>query len=349
MCSYEQSAKRVADELPAVGSRSPATGRVPHVIRSVIALILFSHVALVGSSTAAKQSRTSNSPIAVRADHMVLDLVAHHDELLVGTQSGRVDVYDLTTGDLRDPLFVESADAAGGFAPTIRSLDVAPNGTELAVVSSNGSLRRFALDAESESGEARLVDQKRFPGLMLARYLDDRRILLADMRGELSLFDIEAGVEIHRRQLDYDPIYAIELSPDRGLLAVAFRSSRIQIVEPETGEIRYILKGHLDSVFGLGWLNDHELATASKDKRLLLWDLREPDPEPRLLYRGDHFLTAVGIDRMGGRVALPLEGFDIGLLKLSDQRIEQRLDGHTAPHTEAPLHRRRASSRERRP
>jgi hypothetical protein len=66
------------------------------------------------------------------------------------------------------------------------------------------------------------------------------------MRGELSLFDIERGIErgieIHRRQLDYDPIYAIELSPDRGLLAIAFRSSRVQIVEPETGKIRHVLK-----------------------------------------------------------------------------------------------------------
>jgi len=126
MCSHEQSAKRVADELSAVGSRSFATGRVPQVIRSVIVLILFSHVALVGSSIAAKQAGTSNSAIAVRADHMVLDLVTHHDELLVGTQSGRVDVYDLATGDLREPIFVEPAVATGGFAPTIRSLDVAP-------------------------------------------------------------------------------------------------------------------------------------------------------------------------------------------------------------------------------
>jgi len=241
---------------------------------------------------------------------MVLDVVTHEDQLLVATQSGRVDIYDLATGELRSPFFVEPSEPDAGFAPTVRSLDVAPDGTELAVVSSSGILRRFALDAQPASG---------------------RRILLADMRGELALFDIELDSEIHRRQLDYDPIYAIELSPDRSLLAVAFRSSRVQIVEPETGEIRHVLKGHLDSVFGLGWLNDHELATAGKDKRLLIWNLRESEPEPRLLYRGDHFLTALGIDRIGDRVALPLDGFDIGLLELSGQQIERRLDGHTAP------------------
>ena len=331
MRSDEQSVKRLADRSCATGSGLRADGRVFHAIRFAIALIAFSHVALVVSSTAASQSRTSASPIAIRADHMVLDLVTHEDRLLVATQSGRVDIYDLATGEIRSPFFVEPSEPDAGFAPTVRSLDVAPDGTELAVVSSNGMLRRFTLDAQLAPGTTRLIGQQQVPGLMLARYLDNRRLLLADMRGELALFDIELGSEIHRRQLEYDPIFAIELSPDRSLLAVAFRSSRVQIVEPETGEIRHVLKGHLDSVFGLGWLNNHELATAGKDKRLLIWNLRESEPEPRLLYRGDHFLTALGIDRIGGRVALPLDGFDIGLLELSGQQIERRLDGHTAP------------------
>jgi len=269
--------------------------------------------------------------LAVRADHMVLDLVVYRDQLLVGTQSGRIDVYDRMTGDLRLPLFVDTAAADNGFAPTVRSLAVSPDGTELAVATSDGLLRRFELGEKSKSTEAVLVDERAFPGLMLTRYLDDRRILLADMRGELSLFDIERGIEIHRRQLDYDPIYAIELSPDRRLLAVAFRSSRVQIVEPESGEVRHVLKGHLDSVFGVAWLSDHELATAGKDKRVLVWDLRKSNPEPRVLYRGDHFITALGFDRIAGRMALSLDGFDVGLVQLSDQRIERRLSGHTAP------------------
>jgi WD40 repeat protein len=297
----------------------------------VISLIVFSHLALVVSAAGANEARTSRPMIAVRADHMVLDLVMYRDQILVGTQSGHVDVYNRATGDLRPPIFVYSAPTDSGFAPTVRSLAVSPNGTELAVATSDGLLRRFELGEKSESGEAVLLDERAVPGLMLARYLDDRRILLADMRGELSLLDIAGGIEIHRRQLDYDPIYAIELSPDKRLLAVAFRSSRVQIVEPESGEVRHVLKGHLDSVFGVAWLSDHELATAGKDKRVLVWDLRKIDPQPRVLYRGDHFITALGVDRIAGRVALSLDGFDIGLVQLSDQQIEQRLSGHTAP------------------
>jgi WD40 repeat protein len=304
---------------------------MPHAIGSLFSLVVLSLLAAVVGVTSASEARTSRPVLSVRADHMVLDLVIYRDQLLVGTQSGRVDIYDRATGQLRPPLFVESASSDSGFAPTIRSLDVSPNGTELAVATADGLLRRFELAEKSQAGEAVLVDERAIPGLMLARYLDDRLILLADMRGELALFDIDRATEIHRHQLDYDPIYAIELSPDHGLLAVAFRSSRVQIVEPETGEVRHVLKGHLDSVFGVAWLSDHELATAGKDKRVLVWDLREPDPRPRVLYRGDHFITALGIDRIAGRVALSLDGFDVGLVQLSDQKIERRLSGHTAP------------------
>ena len=42
-------------------------------------------------------------------------------------------------------------------------------------------------------------------------------------------------------------------------------------------------------------------------------------------------MTAVGVDRVHGRLALPLDGFDVGVMQLSDRSIEQRLEGHTAP------------------
>ena len=107
MRSDEQSVKRLADRSGATGSGLRGDGRIFHAVRFAIALIAFSHVALVVSSTAASQSRTSASPIAIRADHMVLDVVTHEDQLLVATQSGRVDIYDLATGEFRSPFFVE--------------------------------------------------------------------------------------------------------------------------------------------------------------------------------------------------------------------------------------------------
>lgn len=100
---------------------------------------------MVVGVTSASEAQASRPMLSVRADHMVLDLAIYRDQLLLGTPSDRVDVYDLATGHLRPPLFVESASADSGFAQTVRSLALSPNGTELAVPTSDSLLRRFEL------------------------------------------------------------------------------------------------------------------------------------------------------------------------------------------------------------
>jgi len=111
----------------------------------------------------------------------------------------------------------------------------------------------------------------------------------------------------------------------------AFRSSRIQIVAIESGETLQVLHGHRDSVYGLAWLGDSRLASAGKDKHLLTWNLKRPTPAPRVLYAGDHYITALAVDSQAGRLALPLEEHRVGLIRVSDGEVTHRLEGHTAP------------------
>lgn len=270
--------------------------------------------------------------VSIRADHMVLDIALRGDQLLVATQSGRVDVYDGLTGDVLPSLYSEPELDDRPFTPTVRSLAISPDGTELSVVTSDGLLHRQALGTEGVLTRAQPLGVTAVPGLMLVRYLDGPRLLLADMRGELALLDTLSGDEVYRRQLDYDPIFAMDLSPDRSQLALAFRSSRVQIVSPATGETTRVLKGHLDSVFALEWRGDHKLVTAGKDKQMFEWDLRETDPKPRSLYRGDHYITALGIDQAGDRLAFPVDEHAVAFIELASGRIEERrLEGHTAP------------------
>ncbi|MCP5040363.1 MAG: PQQ-binding-like beta-propeller repeat protein [bacterium] len=291
-------------------------------------------VVLQASLVAAAGDGFASRPlVSIRADHMVLDVALDGPRLLVATQSGRVDAYDRETGDALPSLHAEPEVEGRPFPVAVRSLAIAPGGGELAVVTSDGLLRRYALDAEAEPAPAgaQLVGTTAIPGLMLVTYMDAKQLLAADMRGELALLDLAGGVEVYRRQLEYDPVYAMALSPDRSLLALAFRSSRVQVVSPQTGETQHVLKGHLDSVFDLDWISARKLVTAGKDKRMLEWDLFEDDPRPHSIYRGDHYITALGIDRRGGRVALPLEDHDVGLIELADGTIGRRLQGHTAP------------------
>jgi WD40 repeat protein len=163
------------------------------------------------------------------------------------------------------------------------------------------------------------------------RFLDERRLLLGSMRGELALLDLETGREIFRRQLEYDPVYGLALSPDGARLAVALRASRLHVVKPESGAALQRLAGHVDSVYAVTWLGPRQLASAGKDKRVLVWNLEEDAPQPRELFRGDRYVTALAAGPRARRLAFSLEGSDVGVLQVTDGHITRVLKGHTAP------------------
>jgi WD40 repeat protein len=214
------------------------------------------------------------------------------------------------------------------FPATVTAVAVSPSGALCAVVSSDGLLELYRV------GDARFADpvqRLRVPDLLTARFLGDDRLLVGDRRGEVALVEVASGREIYRRQLEYDPIYVLAPSPDGRRVAVAFRSSRIQVVAADTGETQHVLTGHRDSVYGLAWLSDDELVSGSKDKSVLLWNLAQPGDEPRLVYAADHYVTALGVDRGQGLLALPLEDHEVGVLRIADGRILRRFCGHTGP------------------
>jgi len=266
--------------------------------------------------------------VSLRADHMILDAAIRGSRVFVATQSGQVGTFDWRRGKVEEPLLVLEQPEGREFPPTVSSVAISPSGHLCAAVSSDGRLRVGRL---GDSGALEPLFSRSRSGLLVARFLDEERLLLGDMRGELALLDLVSQREVYRRQLDYDPIYALSVGPESRRVAVALRSSRIHIVDADTGATLHALEGHRDSVFDVAWLAVDRLASGSKDKRLLLWDISRDDPEPSLLYAGDHYITALAVEPATGTLAFTLDANRIGLLRLADHRVTRRLEGHTAP------------------
>lgn len=279
----------------------------------------------------AAQAVVAGPMLSLRADHMVLDAAAHGSKLLVATQSGQLGAFDWREGRVEEPLLVLEPPEGQELPPTLSSVAVSPSGQLCATISSDGRLRVGRLGGPGGPGVLEPLFSKQRSGLLIARFLDEERLLLGDMRGELALLDLVSEREVYRRQLDYDPIYALAVGPERRRVAVALRSSRIQIVDAESGATLHVLEGHRDSVFDVLWLGVDRLASGSKDKSLLLWDISRNDPKPRLLYAGDHYITALALEPRSETLAFTLDHNRVGILRLADQHITQRLEGHTAP------------------
>lgn len=284
---------------------------------------------VVGASVPMRADAAVQAPsLAFRAEHMVLDAAVRGFQILVGTQSGRVAVYDWRDGRVLAPLLSLEPGEGQEYPASVTSVAASPAGTRCAVVSSDGVLRVFEF---APGGGAALSLIRERHGLRIASFLDEEKLLLGDLRGELALLDLDAGRELYRRQLEYDPIYSVTPGPSGARAALAFRSSAIQIVDVRSGETTAVLRGHRDSVYALAWLGADTLVSGGKDKRLFAWNLPRPAAEPRELYRGDHYITALGSDADSTRLALSLDDHRIGILRLADGQITHRLEGHTAP------------------
>lgn len=266
--------------------------------------------------------------VTLRADHMVLDAALRDTTVLVAVQSGRVEAFDWLEGRSLEPLLALPPEPGHRYPPTISSVAISPGGRLVAAAASDGKLRILELDGEIRAAPLRTITAS---GVQLCRFLGERRLLLGKMTGELALLALDGEREIYRRQLEYDPVYALAISPDGRRVAVAFRSSRIQILDAASGEMLQALEGHRDSVYDLAWLRENALVSGGKDKRVFLWNLETSPPRPRLLHQGDRPVTAIAVDAARDRVAAAIEGEKIALIDLRSHRVDALLAGHTAP------------------
>eukprot|EP00889_Picochlorum_renovo_P003913 jgi/Picre1/30943/NNA_006302.t1 len=70
-------------------------------------------------------------------------------------------------------------------------------------------------------------------------------------------------------------IHALSLNPSRTLIATGGTDTRDLIVlDGESFKPRVSLLGHTDWVFGCAWISDQHLASASKDCRVALWNVK---------------------------------------------------------------------------
>lgn len=153
----------------------------------------------------------------------------------------------------------------------LRCLRIAPNGQTLATAWSDGTLRLWDLASQSVrtvlSNHRDKVQATAFSadGRLLASVGDDATVRLWDVRG------VQPN-QLWRQSLPSEGT-AVTFSPDGATLAVGLRNGRIELRDPQSGDHRLSLQGHVDNVCALVYTSDGEtLFSASLDGKVQTWD-----------------------------------------------------------------------------
>jgi WD40 repeat protein len=159
---------------------------------------------------------------------------------------------------------------------TYRCAAFAPNGRTLAMGCDDGSITLLEVPSGRERGVLRgHVDAVR----SLAFAPDSRRLVSSGQDRGIMLWDTRRRALV--RSLagpGANPVQLVAFSPDGESIAVGEMSGNPQdvtLVDPETGQVRARLTGHLSGLSALAFAPDgHTLATASLDRCIKLWDLK---------------------------------------------------------------------------
>ncbi len=159
-------------------------------------------------------------------------------------------------------------------APIISSIAYSPVGPCLAVAG-RGEVLLF--NATNYLPTARLVgDAGRIESIRFSP--DGRRLAVAGGQpgqwGEIQIWDVAAGSQLHAYRSTFDSVYGADWSPDqtRIVFGAADRTSRV--IEAETGHEVLKFDQHTDWVFGAAFLRDGlRFVSGSRDKSLKLVDI----------------------------------------------------------------------------
>lgn len=137
--------------------------------------------------------------------------------------------------------------------------------------------------------------------VMMVDFVDRDRVVTADMRGVLRIFDVHSGMS-HEVADVGGKVWRAVLAPDRRTVAIGHFSGAIELVDLVTGEISQLVEEtHDKTVDWVGFSGDgRRLASWSLDRELVVWNISSGER----VFRREGDVTAADLSSDGRHVYL---------------------------------------------
>ncbi len=232
------------------------------------------------------------------------DIVADGAHLYIGTDMGRLQVYDYTAKafvyeialpDIRDFM-------GDSVPPRVFSIDY-KDGRYL-LVSDSGVSGYSDIWIHENNQSTRLLSHEEKKVIVKGRFIDKDHILLGYLSNEAALYDIRSRKELYRVQLSESKFSDFALSEDHTKAVYGCESGVLSLIDTASGKVLQVLKGiNKDNTYKVAY-RQGIIAAAGQDRRGAIY--RESTGKGDFI-EGNFLIYATGLSPSAKLVAFAMD------------------------------------------
>ena len=240
---------------------------------------------------------------SIEINGTVKDMVLHGDDLVIATDMGHIEVYDILKKEkIKEISIPDVKDFMGDVMPArVMSTDTL-NGTYLLLSDSGKGGYSNLYVYDSNLSQLLSADDKE--AIVKARFIDGTHILLGYLSNEVALLDIKSKKELYRVQLSESKFSDFALNEDKTQVVFSCESGVLNVVDIQTGKMLKELKGqNVDNVYRVDFKKGM-VSGAGQDQRGSLYDVASGEGD---YIKGSFLIYGTALSPSASKVAFAMD------------------------------------------
>ena len=260
----------------------------------------------------------------VQASEAVTDFVKVDNLLIIGTEEGIIDIYDLEKDKLVDQ--VKLPKEKNIFGDDIRSLITSVDYYQGKIIFIKRLLSGYhELYLYKNKKLIKLIDASQYFSLKKVKFVNEQSAIIGFMSNELMLYDLKNRKIVYKKQYNLASLSDIELDEKKEYVFTADETPQISKIDILTGKVvQKFFKANKRDIFSIDYKNG-KLLSGGKDRRVILYQT----PEKYTMTKGDFFIYDVALNPDASKAAfVKNEENDISVIDTASMEEIMLLKGH---------------------
>ncbi|MRI59034.1 MAG: hypothetical protein C6H99_05965 [Epsilonproteobacteria bacterium] len=256
----------------------------------------------------------------------VLDMVLGDGKIFIATDASRVLVLDQNFSIQKEIKVRQIKDFMGELNNAdIYSIDYV-NGTILYLAQAEDGYSELFLYRDGK--KINVLDKSKMMYAKAAKFVDEKRAVLALMSDEVVLYDLEAKKVLKKAKAGEYFYSVMSMDPDRKYIAIGDEGGEVVVIDPKTlQKVKAFKDINKDKILSI-YINDNLVAAGSRaDKTLALYDIISG--ATKVVKNPDFFIYVTGLSPDNALVVYgDNEKYILKVLDTNSLSLRYRLVGH---------------------